>query len=218
MLCVRSVEGLRVMKKILNVGGNSKDIPIPKYYQGWEHLLLDIDPKGKPDLLCDSRELYKTPAEAYDSIYCSHNLEHYYIHDVHKVLAGFMHVLKPDGFVHLRVPDIGEVMRLMVTQKIDIYDELYVSSGGASISGHDVIYGWGLEIERSGNDFFAHKTGFTKKLLLSVLKKAGFESVFIDVVTTSLELNVFAFKNKPIDEYFKLLELHKPQAFRKSFF
>jgi SAM-dependent methyltransferase len=206
------------MKKVLNVGGNNKEIPIPRYYQGWEHLLLDIDPKGNPDIVCDSRELVSTPAEAYDSIYCSHNLEHYYIHDVHKVLAGFSHILKPDGFVHLRVPDIGEVMKEIVTRKIDINDVLYVSSGGAAITGHDVIYGWGLEIERSGCDFYAHKTGFTKKLLLAVLKQAGFEGIFVDAVTNSLELNAFAFKHKPTDEYFKLLELHKPQAYRKSFF
>jgi len=32
------------MKKVLNVGGGSKNIPIPPLYSGWEHVLLDIDP------------------------------------------------------------------------------------------------------------------------------------------------------------------------------
>jgi hypothetical protein len=41
--------------KVLNVGGNTKLIPIPKHYDGWDHLLLDIDPTGKPDVLCDAR-------------------------------------------------------------------------------------------------------------------------------------------------------------------
>jgi hypothetical protein len=36
----------------LNVGGNSEAIPLPARYAGFEHLLLDIDPKGSPDILC----------------------------------------------------------------------------------------------------------------------------------------------------------------------
>jgi hypothetical protein len=32
--------------RVLNVGGNSKLIPIPSHYAGWEHLLPDIDPRG----------------------------------------------------------------------------------------------------------------------------------------------------------------------------
>ena len=43
--------------KVLNVGGNSKAIALPPIFDGYEHLLLDIDPTGKPDLLCDAREL-----------------------------------------------------------------------------------------------------------------------------------------------------------------
>ena len=37
--------------KVLNVGGNSKAIALPPIFDGYEHLLLDIDPTGKPDLL-----------------------------------------------------------------------------------------------------------------------------------------------------------------------
>lgn len=80
--------------KVLNVGGNSKAIALPPIFDGYEHLLLDIDPTGKPDLLCDARELTSTPAAQYDAVYCSHNLEHYFRHDVPRVLAGFIHVLK----------------------------------------------------------------------------------------------------------------------------
>ncbi|MDD1616033.1 MAG: type 11 methyltransferase [Methylococcaceae bacterium NSP1-2] len=87
------------MKKVLNVGGNSKLIPLPPEYEGWDHVLLDIDPKVYPDVLCDARELMGLAGAQYDSVYCSHNLEHYYHHDVKKVLAGFSHVLKADGFV-----------------------------------------------------------------------------------------------------------------------
>jgi hypothetical protein len=185
------------MRKLLNVGGNSKDIPLPDTYQGWGHDLLDIDPRGNPDVLCDARELTKLPASTYDAVYCSHNLEHYHRHDVPKVLAGFRHVLRDQGFAHIRVPDLGEVMRQVVQKSMDIDDVLYQSPAGP-ITVRDVIYGYGLEIERSGNDFFAHKTGFTQKSLVQMLERCGFPVVYS--MTGNLEVNALAFKQRP-DEY-----------------
>ena len=111
-----------MMRKVLNVGGNSKAIGLPAQYNGWEHVLLDIDPRGKPDVVCDARELTSLAGATYDSVYCSHNLEHYYRHDVGKVLAGFLHVLKPEGFVFARVPDIGMVMRVVGYTGHIVYD------------------------------------------------------------------------------------------------
>lgn len=89
------------VRKVLNVGGNNKKIPLPPQYAGWEHVMLDIDPAGAPDVVCDGRELSTLPSATYESVYCSHNLEHYYHHEVHRVLAGFAHVLKQDGFVYI---------------------------------------------------------------------------------------------------------------------
>lgn len=161
------------MKKVLNVGGNSKAIALPKQYAGYEHLLLDIDPTGQPDVLCDARELDKLAASSFDAVYCSHNLEHYHHHDVRKVLSGFFHVLKPGGFAHIIVPDLASVMRTVVEKKLDVEDVLY-QSGMGPIKVIDVLYGHGAQIERSGQDFFSHKTGFTEKSLLLALQKAGF--------------------------------------------
>ena len=195
------------MKKVLNVGGNSKAIPLPPQYEGWDHVLLDIDPKGNPDVLCDARELITLPESVYDSVYCSHNLEHYYHHDAKKVLAGFSHVLKADGFVYIRVPDMNEVMRIVVEKNLDIDDELYQCSAG-SILVRDVMYGWGIQIESSGCDFFAHKTGFTERSLINVLNGAGFPWIF--TCTGNLEVTAFAFKDEPSDYLTKLLNITKP--------
>lgn len=191
------------MKKVLNVGGNSKKILLPPEYAGWEHVLLDIDPAGNPDIVCDARELSSLPGSIYDSVYCSHNLEHYYRHDVVKVLAGFIHVLKADGFAFIRVPDLGALMQAVVKEDLDL-DDFYQSAAGP-ITVQDVIYGWSVEIERSGNDFFAHKTGFTQKSLTSTLKAAGFPWVFTEV--GSLEVSAKAFKNKPGEYAEKLFNL-----------
>lgn len=99
-------------KKVLNVGGNSKQIPLPPQHAGWERVLLEIYPRGNPDVVCDARELSSLPGSVYESVYCSHNLEHYYRHDAEKVLAGFSHVLKDNGFVYIRMPDMGRYFRL----------------------------------------------------------------------------------------------------------
>ena len=130
--------------------------------------------------------------------------EHYYRHDAVKVLAGFVHVLKADGFAFIRVPDLGELMRTVVEKNLDIDDFLYQSPAGP-ITVRDVIYGYGVEVERSGNDFFAHKTGFTQKSLMSILKTAGFPWVFSGI--GNLEVMALAFSNKPNEHAEKLFHL-----------
>ncbi|MCA2622308.1 MAG: class I SAM-dependent methyltransferase [Microcystis sp. M20BS1] len=182
------------MKKVLNVGGNSKAIPLPPQYSEFEHLLLDIDPKGSPDIVCDARNLTTLESGQFDAVYCSHNLEHYYRHDVQRVLAGFLHVLKDGGFAHIRVPDIQELMRITIDRGLDIDDVLYQSPAGP-IMVLDVLYGYSVEIERSKKDFFAHKTGFTHKSLLKALQKAGFSKIYS--AAHNLEVSALAFKVAP---------------------
>jgi ubiquinone/menaquinone biosynthesis C-methylase UbiE len=182
------------IKKVLNVGGNNKAIQLPPQYTNFDHILLDIDPKGSPDIVCDARKLTTLDATQFDAVYSSHNLEHYYRHDVSLVLAGFLHVLKEGGFAHIRVPDINEVMRVTIERGLDIDDILYQSPAGP-IMVLDVLYGYSVEIEKSGQDFFAHKTGFTQKSLNNALQRAGFSKIYSGV--GDLEINVFAFKGVP---------------------
>ncbi|MCP5292190.1 MAG: hypothetical protein R3E36_08005 [Nitrosomonas sp.] len=192
------------MKKVLNVGGNNKSIPLPPQYTEFEHLLLDIDPRGEPDLVCDARKLATLDAGQFDAIYCSHNLEHYYRHDVRKVLSGFLHVLNETGFAHIRVPDIQEVMRITMERNLDIDDFLYQSSAGP-IMVSDVLYGYSVEIERSGQDFFSHKTGFTQKSLEKALQNAGFHKIY--TTTRNLEVVALAFKDVPDSHTRSLFDL-----------
>jgi SAM-dependent methyltransferase len=192
------------MKRVLNVGGGNKTIALPPVYRDWEHVLLDIDPRGTPDLVCDARELTKLPAGRFDAVYCSHNLEHYYRHDVPRVLAGFRHVLKEDGFAEIRVPDLDDLMQTVVRRGLDVDDFLYQSPAGP-VTVRDVIYGLGSEIERSGNDFWAHKTGFTKKSLTTMLVRCGFPVVYNG--TGNFEVAAFAFMKPPTEEMQRLLNL-----------
>lgn len=197
------------MKKVLNVGGNSKAIPLPPPYADYAHLLLDIDPTGQPDICCDARQLATLDAGQFDAIYCSHNLEHYYHHDVSQVLAGFRHVLNEGGFAHIRVPDVGAVMKACVERGLDIEDVLYQSSMGP-ISVMDVLYGYGKQIESSGVDFFAHKTGFTQKSLSRALVVAGFGHIYC--TSGNLEVTAWAFKGVPTAEVCTAFNLALPQG------
>jgi len=196
------------MKRVLNVGGNDRSIPLPPEYAGWEQVLLDIDPTGKPDLVCDARELQTLPAASYDSVYCSHNLEHYRRHEVPRVLAGFVHVLRPDGFAMVRVPDVGELMRIVARHDLDVDDVLYESPAGP-ITVHDVLYGYGAEIEQSGNDWFAHKSGFTTRSLGKALHAAGFEHVFSQA--GNLAISAIAFVREPSRAMQRSLGLAPPE-------
>lgn len=192
------------MKSVLNVGGGSKAIPIPSHFQGWQHSLLDIDPNGGCDIALDARLLHTLPPCGYDAVYCSHNLEHYHRHHGLEVLRGMHHVLKPDGFVQIRVPDVGEVMRLAIQNQIDLDDVLYQSPSGPILL-RDVLWGYHVEIERSGRDYYAHKTGFTRKSLIHFVTPVGFPLHVIWQV--NLEINAVFFKQAPSEEQKRALNL-----------
>ena len=196
--------------RVLNVGGGSKAIPIPAHYAGWEHLLLDIAPDGAPDVVCDARNLDSLAPGEYDAIYCSHNLEHYYAHETSKVLRGFLHVLKPDGFAEIRVPDLHSVMRHVVRDNLEMNDVLY-QSGMGPITVQDVIYGLAREIEQSGRDFYAHKVGFTPRTLGQTLERAGFRGpIFLFASPDDYECRALAFRTMPTPYQQSLLKLPVP--------
>jgi len=190
--------------RVLNVGGGTKAIPLPEPYAGWQHDLLDIDPTGGAEIVCDARNLLELPAASYDAVYCSHNLEHYYRHDLPKVLAGFLHVLKPAGLADVRVPDLKAVFEAMIRQGMDIDDVLYESPAGP-ITVNDVIYGLGRQIAASGVDFFAHKNGFTPRSLARALRGAGFTGIF--VTSGPYEVAALAFRQAPTPEQRALFRL-----------
>ena len=170
-------------------------MPVPGHYTGWKHVLLDANPAGGVDIALDARELRDLPEASFDAVYCSHNLEHYYPHEVPVVLAGFAHVLKAHGFVELRVPDLAAVMREAVRRDLDVEDALYSSPAGP-ISLRDVLYGFSAEIAR-GNPYYAHKTGFTERSLRRLLSAAGFHQVYALPQIGGFEVHLAAFRGTP---------------------
>jgi SAM-dependent methyltransferase len=194
--------------RVLNLGGGSKATPIPAYYDGFDHVLIDLDPSGRPDIVLDGCELETLEPGQADAVYCSHNLEHYRAHEVPRVLAGMLHVLKPDGFADIRVPDLGQLFQDIVARGLDIGDLLYTSPAGP-VHVRDVIYGLGSRIESSGQDFYAHRTGFTQTSLAKELVMAGFGYV-VRRPGNMYEIAVLAFRQVPTEAQKALLNLRQP--------
>jgi predicted SAM-dependent methyltransferase len=159
---------------VLNVGGGPTRY-LPPRYDGWEQHLLDIDPAVAPDIVCDAADMADLAPAQYDAVFCSHNLEHFYAHDVPKVLSGFLHVLKPGAVVEIGVPNLNALMRAMLAGNLDITDTWY-RAGPNAISFHDVLFGWSAQMAQ-GNLYYAHKCGFTEHSLGAALAAAGFVRV-----------------------------------------
>ena len=114
--------------------------------------------------------------------------------------------LRPDGFAEIRVPDLRSVMERVVKHDMDMNDILY-RSGAGPVSVQDVIYGLGREIEESGNDFYAHKTGYSPNTLGKALNDAGFGGVFVFAAPEAFETRALAFKSPPTPTQQRLLNL-----------
>lgn len=179
--------------RVLNVGGGLNPA-LPAHFEGWDLDVLDIDPEVKPDICLDAREMKTLPAETYDAVLCSHALEHFYKHDVPKVLAGFLHVLKPDGFAEIVVPSLTRLWEAMAKCSLDVSDVWYRTGNGVPITFHDVLYGWHHAME-NGNLYYAHKCGFTMNSLSEALMKAGFAGV--QIWDDASNLYARAYRTKP---------------------
>jgi hypothetical protein len=178
--------------RVLNVGGGNKHIPIPPYYRGWEHVLLDCDKSGEPDILLDARKLSTLPEAEYDAVYSSHLLEHFGPWELPALVAGMRHVLKPEGWIEARVPDLGGLIQLVANNKLELDAFLYQSPAGP-IHVLDVIFGYAPMVQAS--PFMQHRTGFSQASLVKLLKEGGFSRVWIGA--HNLEIQVYGFIGQP---------------------
>jgi SAM-dependent methyltransferase len=163
-------------KVVLHVGCGPLDpAELHEMFRGpdWQELRLDIDPGVEPDIVDSIVGLKKVKSESVDAVWSSHNLEHVYAHEVPVVLRAFHRVLRPGGTALITMPDLQSVAQYVARGKLE--ETLYEVPSGP-IAALDILYGWRRPI-REGNEFMAHKTGFTKGTLSRKLRDAGFEDV-----------------------------------------
>ena len=87
-----------------------------------------------------------------------------------------------------------------------LLEPLYTTVSGDSISAIDSMYGWREPIAE-GNDYMAHKCGFTYSLLDRVFHDAGFTARIGGKKLEVWELILVAFKQEKTDEEIKKLAL-----------
>ena len=181
---------------------------MPKHFHDFKPVVADIDPAIAPDMLIDLRELAGTPARQFDAIYCSHNLERFYAHDVPSVLAGFNHVLRDDGFAEIRVPDLDSLMRQLIENDQELDEELYKNSnwefdfrvGPFFMDGATKSNGHGKKIA-SHTKLVSRRSPWKK-----ALNTAGFPIVIFRP-DRQLEICALAFKASPTEFYRRRLEI-----------
>jgi SAM-dependent methyltransferase len=182
--------------KILHIGCGSCVLP----FDDIEEVRLDVNPNEKPDIVCDITDLENIKAESFDGVWASHVLEHVFEYKVPKVLEGIKHVLKEDGFLFIKVPDLKAVMREIVENDISLSDVLYTSYGNLKVRPIDILYGHKDEVQKL-QCLQSHKTGFDSDLLTKTLTEAGFSQVLIN--EQCWEVRAFAFKTGKIHGWLK---------------
>jgi predicted SAM-dependent methyltransferase len=169
-------EGAVFSKTVLNVGcGYPLRQKLHRHFHGteWREIRLDIDPAVNPDIVCSITDISPVAADSVDAVWSSHNLEHLQRHEAPLALAEFLRVLKPHGLLLLTLPDLQQVARLVVEDRLE--DTAYISQSGP-ITPLDMIFGHTASLAR-GNRFMAHRTGFTARSLHKLLIEAGFVEV-----------------------------------------
>jgi SAM-dependent methyltransferase len=163
------------MKTFLHVGCGPQNKTQIKGFDNddWEEIRFDIDENVNPDIVGTLTDMSLVTTGSVDAVYSSHNIEHIYPHEVPIALKEFYRVLKDDGIVVITCPDLQSVCESVVNDKL--LEPLYETEEGHQISPIDILFGWRLPIAQ-GNEYMAHKGGFTYSVLNGAFFEAGFNT------------------------------------------
>lgn len=117
---------------------------------------VDIRKTNSVDIVADARMLPFT-AESFDSVYCSHLIEHFSHREVRNVLVEWVRVLKKGGAFEIRCPDLRARSFLF-----------FINPSWKNVEN---VYG--------GQDYAGnyHKCGFSYELLKALLESCGIENI-----------------------------------------
>ena len=192
------------MKTFLHVGCGHEDKSQINGFNNdnWKEIRFDIDKNVNPDIEGTLTDMSLVKTGSVDAVYSSHNIEHIYPHEVPIALKEFYRVLKDDGIVVITCPDLQGVCEAVVNDRL--LEPLYESSAGP-ISPIDILYGYRKDVAK-GNEYMAHKGGFTYTSLNASFFEAGFKARYGGrVPSNGGELALVAFKQKvPEEEIIKI--------------
>lgn len=168
--------------RLLNIGAGSKGIPVLPWYEGWDVVRLDIEPKAEPDLLMDALDIDTLKPGQFDAIYASHVLEHIYLFHLMRFLNGVRNVLKSDGFAEFRVPNALQACKVAV-RKGRLSAPCYKIPGGM-ITAWDMLYGY-TKYQMQWGEPMAHHNAFDPQRLAATLNYV-FDKVYVQDATWEL--------------------------------
>jgi hypothetical protein len=178
------------LKALLNIGCGSKSINLPEELSIYNEVRVDIDPKVQPDIIASATNLSGIKSNSVAAIYTSHTLEHLMPYEAKDALYEYKRVLKKNGKLFIRVPNIQEPCRIISEGKAS---EILYHSPGGTVTSLDMLYGQHEHVRRSGI-YMTHKNGFTETLLESLLQKIRFTKISVRVSDDKLELFAEAIK------------------------
>ena len=186
------------MKTFLHVGcGRKNKSPIRGFdNENWKEIRFDIDKNVNPDIEGTSTDMKLVDTGSVDAVYSSNNIEHIYPHQVPIALREFYRVLKEDGIAVISCPDLQSVCEAVAQDKL--LEPLYESHSGP-ICPIDILYGSRKMIAK-GNEYMAHKGGFTYSTLNRAFFEAGFKFQFGGRRPGGFDLYLVAFKQKKSEE------------------
>ncbi|MGA3398452.1 MAG: methyltransferase domain-containing protein [Acetobacteraceae bacterium] len=120
-------------------------------------LTVDIDPAREPDIVADATDLNSIASGSVDEICASHVLEHIPWPLSFKALAEWARVLRIGGRLRVAVPDLALLARLIAEGR-----NVWCAAG--------LLFGVG----RLDNPLEAHQYGYTRDMLLTMLRALGF--------------------------------------------
>jgi len=194
------------MKTFLHVGcgPQNKSSCLGFDNDNWKEIRFDIDKNANPDIVGTLTDMKLVETGSVDAVYSSHNIEHIFPHEVPIALREFYRVLKEDGIVVVTCPDLQSVCEAVVKDKL--LEPLYETPSGYPISPIDILYGWRLPIAE-GNEYMAHKGGFTYSVLNTAFFEAGFKARVGGSRPEAWDLFLVAFKQKKSEEEVKKIAL-----------
>jgi SAM-dependent methyltransferase len=145
-------------KKILDIGCGTN----PYVTQEGKTTTVDIRGEVKPDYRCDFRRL-PFATEEFDIVHSSNTLEHVTRKEVEEAIEEWARVVKPDGELRLRVPNLELAAKRILSG--NTYDLI----PGTNVTALDILYG------QQTNDFDFHYNGFSRAGIEGLLKKYGFQ-------------------------------------------
>jgi len=186
------------MKTFLHVGcgPQNKSSCLGFNNDNWKEIRLDIDKNVNPDIVGTLTDMKLVETGSVDAVYSSHNIEHIFPHEVPIALREFYRVLKEDGIAVISCPDLQSVCEAVAQDKL--LEPLYESHSGP-ICPIDILYGSRKMIAK-GNEYMAHKGGFTYSTLNRAFFEAGFKFQFGGRRPGGFDLYLVAFKQKKSEE------------------